>query len=335
MKKKVHAILMVLLTAGVTAMLAWGSAAVWFDGPASRRAAGILSALFLCAGLGVLLRVRPYGHALAIDFALVIAVVVWWLHIPPRNDRDWLPDVARTPTAVISGSRVTIHNLRNFDYRTETDFSEQWETRIFDLDKLRGADLFFSFWGPTAIAHTIASWDFSDGSHLAVSIETRKERGESYSAIRGFFRQYELYYVVADERDVVRLRTNYRGERVYLYRTSIPVNVARAILLDYLREMNELSRKPRWYNALTHNCTTAINYHVMRVIGPRPWDWRILVNGRLDEMMYERGTISRTLPLEALRRESDITERAKAADKDQLFSRRIRDGLPERPAAGR
>ena len=175
------------------------------------------------------------------------------------------PDVARFPAATIAGRQVIIHNLRNFDYRSETDYTEQWETRTFDLDQIRGIDLFLSFWGPTLIAHTITSWEFADGSHLAISIETRKEKGESYSALRGFFRQYELYYVVADERDVIRLRTNYRGERVYLYRLKVRPEFARALLLDYLAEVNRLAGRPRWYNALTHNCTTVIQHHVRQV----------------------------------------------------------------------
>jgi hypothetical protein len=332
MKKfKSHQISAILATLVLILAVAWASAAIWFDGPASRWAAGILSLTFFCGCLVLMIWLRPYRFALYIASVAFFVVLVWWLNIPPKNDRDWLPEVSRTPYAVLEGNRLTIHNVRNFDYRSETDFSERWETRSFDLDKLRGADLFVCYWGPTLIAHTIASWEFDDGSPLAVSIETRKEQGESYSAIRGFFRQYELYYVVADERDLVRLRTNYRGEQVYLYRTSIPLKEARALLLGYISEINELAVKPKWYNALTGNCTTAIRYHIQRVVGPRPWDWRILANGRLDRLLYERGTVNTTLPFERLRRESDITMRAKSADQDPLFSRRIREGLPARP----
>lgn len=327
-----HPILAALATMALVPAVAWATAAVWFDGPISRLVAGILALLFACGCLFLLIFLRPYRFALYIVFVAFFLVLAWWLNIPPKNDRPWLPEVSRTSYAVLEGNRLTIHNVRNFDYRTETDFTERWETRTFDLEKLRGADLFICYWGPSLIAHTIASWEFADGSHLAVSIETRKEQGESYSAVRGFFRQYELYYVVADERDLVRLRTNYRGEQVYLYRTSIPLKEARALLLDYISEINELAAKPKWYNALTGNCTTAIRYHIQRVVGPRPWDWRILANGRLDRLLYDRGTITTSLPFERLRRESDITERAKAADQDPLFSQRIRQGLPDRPA---
>jgi hypothetical protein len=272
--------------------------------------------------------VRPVGRGAFAALLALAAVVAWWLAIPPSNDRDWSPDVSRLPRAAIAGNRVTIENVRNFDYRTETEYTERWETRTYDLDHLRGVDLFLSFWGPTLIAHTIASWEFDDGPPLAISIETRKERGESYSAVRGFFRQYEVYYVVADERDVIRLRTNYRGESTYLYRMRMQPERARAILFEYLKEVNYLAEHPRWYNALTHNCTTTIRHHAQQVAADRPWDWRILANGRLDELGYERGQIDTSLPFPELKVRSDITARAKAADAALDFSIRIREGLP-------
>jgi len=308
--------------------IGWGALALWFDGPADRWLAGSLAAGLVAVCLVLLVVVRPVVWALLAALVVFLVLLGWWLQLAPRNDRDWSPDVAQLTTATLDGNRLTIHNLRNFDYRSETDYTPRWETRTFDLDKLQGADLFLSFWGPTLIAHTITSWAFADGSHLAISIETRKEKGESYSAIRGFFRQYELYYVVADERDMIRLRTNYRGERVYLYRVRMPLERARAILLDYLAEVNRLAERPRWYNALTHNCTTVIRHHVQNVSPGNPWNWRILANGYLDELGYERGTIDTRLPFPELRARSEITAKAQAADQDPAFSQRIREGLP-------
>jgi len=205
--------------------------------------------------------VRPFLRGLVAALLPVVAVALWWVSILPSNTRDWSPDVSRTARAAFHGSSVTIQNMRNFRYRSESDYDQRWETRTYNLDRIHGVDLFLSFWGPTQIAHTIVSWEFDDGQHLAISIETRKERGESYSALRGFFRQYELYYVVADERDLVGLRTNYRGEQVYLYRIRVPSSQARALLVDYLDEVNQLAEHPRWYNALTQNCTTTIRGH--------------------------------------------------------------------------
>jgi len=328
--------LRVLLTLPLVLAVVWGAAAIWFDGPANRWAAGAIAAAFALICLGILLGLRPYWLALLAVSAAFAGVLGWWLAIPPSNDRDWLLDVARTTTAEVAGNRITVHNLRNFDYRSETDFSPRWETRSYDLDQLRGVDLFICFWGPTAIAHTIASWEFADGPPLAISIETRKEKGETYSAVRGFFRQFEVYYVVADERDVVRLRTNYRGEELYLFRIRMSVAQARALLLEYLAELNLLARRPRWYNALTHNCTTGIRYHLKHLGVGQRLDWRILANGRLDELLYARGSVDTRLPLAELRRRGAITARARAADQDPRFSDRIREGVPDPrlPAAG-
>jgi hypothetical protein len=223
--------------------------------------------------------------------------------------------------------------VRNFVYRSETDYTERWETRSYDLSRLRGLDIFLIYWGSPSIAHTILSYQFDDGRHLAVSIETRKENGESYSALRGFFRQYELYYVVADEGDVVRLRTNYRHEDVYLYRLRTPPAVARAILLDYLETINRLARQPAWYNALTDNCTTTIRLHASHVVEGIPHDWRWLANGYVDELFYELGVLNRDLPFAQLKSFSYINPKAQPVSPDGNFSEAIRKGLPGRPAS--
>ncbi len=328
MKKWGRRVAAVLLSTVLVPAVAWCAAALWFDGPASRWQAGLLAAGFPAACLAIAAGLRPPRRA---AFAVVFAVLVvaaWWIRIPPSNDRDWQRDVALPPTAELSGSRLTVHNVRNFDYRSETDFAERWETRSYDLDTLQGIDIFLCYWGPTLIAHTIVSWEFADGSHLAASIETRKEVGEGYSAVRGFFRQFEIYYVLADERDVVRLRTNHRGERLFLYRMKASPAQARALLVEYVKEINGLAVKPRWYNALTNSCTTAIRHHARRIQAAKPWDWRILANGHADRMSYERGSIDTSLPFEELRRRSEVTERARAAGQAPDFSRRIRFGLP-------
>lgn len=310
----------------------WGAAALWIDGPTGRWAAGSLASLFvaLCVALPFLVRRSRWMRFLSM--LPFVAILGWWLSIPPSNDRDWSADVSRLPRAEIDGSKVTIHNVRSFEYRTETDYTEHWETRAYDLDLLDGVDLFLSFWGPALYGHTIMSWEFSDGQHLAVSIETRKEKGESYSAVRGFFRQYELYYVVADERDLVGVRTNHRGEEVYLYRMKTRSDEPRALLMQYLNQINRLAKRPHWYNALTYNCTTSI-FHNLKVVAPsRHWDWRLVANGYLPDLAYERGNINTSMPLEALRKRSLISEAAKQADATPDFSRRIREGLPGRPA---
>jgi hypothetical protein len=320
-----------LLVVPLALGLFWASLALWIDAPLPKPLRAVVAGGFGVGALLLLIRVRPFVRGVVMAGLLFLGVATWWAFIPPSNDRDWLPDVARLPHAEIDGDRVVIHNVRNFHYRSELDFDERWETRELDLSQLEGVDFYFSFWGPTWIAHTIASWQFADGPPLAVSIETRKERGEAYSAVLGFFRQFELYYVVADERDVVQVRTNHRGEQVFLYRLRASPERARAILLQYLSEINRLAERPRWYNALTHNCTTEIRHNTQQVASGNPFSWKMLANGFLDELGYERGSISTALPFEEMRARSDITERARAADGTPDFSRRIREGLPPRP----
>jgi hypothetical protein len=328
-RRALRLIVTVLLSLIVVAGVAWGALALWFDGPDSHMLAGTMAGGMAFVSLALAAFVRPFLKGLVIALLPVVVVALWWTSIAPSNARDWTPDVARTARASFDGSRVTIQNVRNFKYRSESDYDQRWEMRTYNLDRILRLDLFLSFWGPTHIAHTIASWEFDDGQHLAISIETRKEKGESYSALRGFFRQYELYYVVADERDLVGLRTNYRGEQVYLYRIRIPASQARALLVDYLNEVNRLADHARWYNALTQNCTTTIRGHAQNAGAGGRLDWRLLANGHVDQLVYERGQIDAELPFAALRARSNITEKAKAAGDSPDFSARIRQGLPE------
>ncbi len=305
--------------------VAWGALALRFAGPASGRTA--LPVAWALGALAILLLVRPFPRTV-IAFGVAAALLLgWWSTIRPSNDRAWQPDVARPPYGEMSGNRLTLHNVRNFDYRSETDFTERWETRTLDLAKLDRLDFFMSYWGSPAIAHTIMSWAFTDGQHVAVSIETRKEIGESYSAVAGFFRQYELYYVAADERDLVRLRTNYRGEHVWLYPLRTPRDRARRMLLKYVEAMNDLAAAPAWYNAATGNCTTTIRTNLQAIGVSMPFDWRYFVNGYLNELLYEKNVIDTSRPFAELQRTNLIDERAKAADQDPEFSRRIRDGI--------
>jgi hypothetical protein len=289
-----------------------------------------LAAIFALGSLALLLWLRPYRLALGIWAVALVVIVFWWTTIHPSNEGDWQPDVAKLPSAEIEGDKLTVHNVRNLDYRSETDYTVRYEDRTYDLSKLRGLDLFMIYWGSPMIAHTIMSWQFEGSRPLAISIETRKKNGQEYSAIEGFFKQYEIIYVVADERDVVRLRTNYRGEEVYLYRLTTPLPQARALLLDYVRTMNALVDHPQFYNALTDNCTTSIRRHATHVNPNAPrFDWRLIANGYGDELLYEHGNVDTRMSFGELRARSRINARANAADQDPFFSLRIREGLPD------
>ena len=288
-----------------------------------------------------------YGTASILAFALLpwpgktaiaalgffAVLVILFLRIPASNDRDWQPDVSVTPHATVNGDLVTIHGVRNFTYRTETDFDARWEDRTYDLSKLDSADIIAVYWAGKAVAHIMVSFGFQGQDYLAVSIETRKEKGEQYSTLAGFFRQYELYYVVADERDVIRVRTTYRQpqEDVYIYRTRVRQNTIRLIFLDYIRAMNDLYVHPRFYNTLTTNCTTTILMHTRMNPESPPMSWKILLSGYVPHYLYELGRIDTTKPFAELEKLSRVNERAHAADKDASFSQRLRQGLP-RPA---
>jgi hypothetical protein len=325
-KKIVRALAVVLIWIVLGLATLWAAAALKFD----VRIPWLRLPLAAVYGLGLLvvwiLVRRPWK--MIVTVAGFVVVLTWWLSLQPSNNRDWLPDVAVLPFADISGSQVVIHNIRNCDYRTETDFDVHHYDRTFDLDALRTVDLYLVTWGSPHIAHTMVSFGFTNGDYVCFSIETRKEKGEGYSAVKGLFRQFELTYIIADERDLVRLRTNYRqGEEACLYRIQMTPEQGRTLFLDYLRRANELHERAEWYNALTDNCTIAIR--TQRAATDRaPWDWRMLLNGHLDELLYERGTITTNLPFAELKKLSNINARAKAADQAPDFPQKIRQGLP-------
>jgi hypothetical protein len=249
----------------------------------------------------------------------------------PSNNRDWQPDVAVLAFADIDGDRVTVHHIRNFDYRTETDYTPAYYDKTFELSKLESVDLFAVYWMGPKIAHTMLSFGFEGNEYLAVSIETRKEVGESYSTFRGFFRQYELYYVVADERDVVRLRTTFRKdppEEVYLYRIQAPIENGRRLFLEYMRRVNALKEQPEFYNTLTTNCTTTIWVNSKINEDHLPFSWKLIFSGYVPEYLYEHGRLVTNQPFDELQKQSLINSRAQAADDSPDFSRLIREGLP-------
>lgn len=319
---------MVLVVLGL-----WATAALYFDLPPRVRTP--VAAAFAIFMLAVAIFLKLRWRAAVVVASGFLAVLCWWFTLKPSGTRSWQPDVAQTPWAEIRGDQVTVHNVRNCDYLTETNYTPRWETRIVQLSNLTGIDIALTYWGSPWMAHPIVSFQFADAPPLAFSIETRKEMGESYSAIRGFFRQFELIYIVADERDLIRLRTNYRqGEEVYLYRTKAGPAQARERFLEYIAKLNELHQRPAWYNALTANCTTSIR--TQRAAAERaPFDWRMILNGKSDEMVYEQGALAGALPFAELKRRSLINARAQAADQSPDFSRAIREGMPwERPPSG-
>src|SRR6266436_8721023 len=304
---------------------AWAFGALYFDFP---RAGAFAAISFVIALLAIVIFVRGKLLKLGIVFGACALVAAWWLTLKPSNDCRWQADVAQTAWAEINGDEVTVHNVRNCDYRTETDYTPHWETRTVRLSQITGIDLAIDYWGSPWIAHPIVSFQFADAPPLCFSIETRKTVGQTYSTIGGLYRQYALIYLVADERDVIRLRTNYRHEDIYLYHLTVAPNRARERFLEYVHSLNALRTQPRWYNAITTNCTTSIrSQHPSKE--RIPWDWRILLNGKGDELLYEdRALVTGGLPFAELKARSLIDARARAANDSPDFSKLIREGLP-------
>jgi hypothetical protein len=310
----------------------WGVLALLNAGPQNellRNGLAAAAALVSIAGLLLIGRRRWRMPALAACLLLWLALGVWWRSLEPSNERDWQTDVAVLPRATIEGDVVTVHNIRNFDYRSETDYTPAYYDKSFRLSQLEGVDLVAVYWMGPAIAHIFVSFAFAGDQHLAVSIEARKEKGEGYSTTKGFFRQYELHYVVADERDVIRLRTNYRHdppEQVYVYRVQGSIENGRALFAEYLKKINELSVKPEFYNTLTTNCTTNIWLHSLVNPAHAPFTWKILASGYVPEYLYEIGRLDTSMPFAELTRRAHVNARAQAADKAADFSRLIRQG---------
>jgi len=306
----------------------WCVGAIYYDLPwAALRLP--LALLYGIVVSGMLLVWRRGSRGPLVALGGFAGVLVWWLQMTPRNDLPWQPDVALTAYAEVNGRSVTLHNVRRCEYRSEFDYTPHWETRTIDVNRITGIDLAITGWGSRLIAHPIVSFQIEGEPPLAISIETRKQIGESYSTIAGFYRQYGLIYVVSDERDVLRLRTNYRqGETVHLYRINVGPEKARLIFLNYLRHINSLHQRPEFYNALTSNCTTNIRTHTAATAGQTPpWDWRILANGYLDELLYERHALAGEGSFEELKARSVINEAARAIGDAPDFSRRIRQAI--------
>lgn len=322
---------LILIQAGFTA---WGAGALYFSHPGQLLLGGVLAGAFAAIGLATMLGVlfARYRLRALVVFAIgAIVLLAWYGGIEPSNDRQWKPEVAIAPYATLDGNRVTLHNIRNFEYRSETDFTPSYYDKTFDLDELNGVDVVASYWMGPDIAHIFLSFDFGADDHVAISIERRDEMGEGYSTIKGLFRQFELFYVVADERDVIRVRTNFRAdppEDVYVYRVKGDLDNARRLFMEYVHEINSLRETPEFYNTVLTNCTSNIWLHTR--VNPQHlhYSWKVLVSGHVPEYLYEHDRVDTSLPFPELQKQSRINDRARSAEGYADFSRRIREGLP-------
>lgn len=314
---------------------AWGGLALWYPWHPGVLVRGALLAGWITLGVATSAalwrsaRWRRARRSLLVAFAAGFLLLLGsWLALAPQQDRDWADDVSRLLASEVAGDRVTLHNVRDFDWRTETHYTPRWETREYDLSRLVSADLAMSYWMGPAIAHTLVSFGFEGGHQVVFSLEIRKERGEQFSALGGFFRQFEQVVVAADERDILRVRTNVRGEDVYLYRLDIPPAQLRQLFRGYLQQANTLEREPAFYNTLTSNCTTIV-FAIARQIAPSlPLDYRLLLSGYFDRYAHDHNALTPGYDMQTLKTRGRITARARASGDAADFSRRIREGIP-------
>ncbi|GHB13581.1 Lnb N-terminal periplasmic domain-containing protein [Salinicola rhizosphaerae] len=319
--------------------IGWGILALHFELPGAHGVMISTQAVWcLIGGIALLAplwqRARPH-LALAARCSFVIAlvaIVAWWQGLMPRNDRDWAPDVARQLSYERNGNQVTLHNVRDFEWQTPDIAIPRWETREYDLSQLDSVDMIVSYWMGPAIAHTLVSFGFDDGRHLTFSVEIRRESDETFSISGGFFKQFEVNLIAADENDILRLRSNVRGEDVYLYNVGLSPEARRELFLAYLDEADDLRANPEFYNTLTSNCTTIVFDMVDKIVPGLPKDIRLILSGYLPAYVYDVDGLDTQLPLETLRQRGYINPRAQAVPYDagsEAFSRAIRDGVPK------
>jgi hypothetical protein len=316
-----------LVVAVVVVVLSlWCIGAIWYcgiDGPILR---GVAAAAF-ALGFSVAWFLSRRRRVVAVLFlGLCGGIILAWQAVRPSNDRDWSPDMVVLPHVDFEGSLAHVHNVRFCKYVTPDEYTVEHYDKTFDLDKLESAHFMVEpFWGFEGSAHTLLSFGFEGGDYVSVSVELRREKGEHFSPLAGLFRQYELMYVIGDDRDLIRLRTNYRQDKVYLYPIDAPPEKLRELFTDMLQRANQLRMRPEFYNTLTSTCTTNIVKHINR-ISPRtvPYSYKVLLPGYSDQLAYDLGLISADLSLEETKRRYRIDELARTLGDDPHFSARIR-----------
>ena len=308
-------------------LIAWATLAIYYSNLPWPWLRLVLAGAFAAFAIWALFLSRQRLMSLA-AIVLFLGVVVWWISISPSHDRNWRPEVAVMPRVVIDGDRVRITGVRNFEYRSRNDFTVRYKTREVQLSHLTALDFYVSYWSEGPVAHTFVSFIFDNVPPLSISIETRPEVGEGFNPIASLFKQFELIYVVGEERDLVGVRTNYRHETVYLYRLNASADDARRLLLIYLARINELADRPEFYHLLTNSCTINIIRYANAAGREGRFDIRHLLNGLIDSYLYYSGRVDTTLSYDELRQRSLINKAAQAADGAPDFSQRIRASLP-------
>jgi hypothetical protein len=323
-------ILLIIVVFAISACTIWGALALWFHSPFKGRLRAVPSAAWLVLAIAALAGLACGVPMIAWLFGVALAALfLWWrLSVQPSNKREWMPEVASLTNGSIEGDIVTLHNVRNFDWRSTSDYDARWETRRYDFSQMESVDMVLSYWGRPAIAHAMVSFGFSSGQYVVFSVEIRRKLGDKFSEIGGFFRQYELAILASTEEDSLRVRTNVRGEDGYLYRVKMPEGARRALFLSYVEAASGLVHAPRFYNTLTANCTIIIYKLADQIVPGLPMDYRLLLSGYLPEYLYHLDALEGAESAAAYRIAGRYTERAHATQVAEQYSCNIRRGVP-------
>lgn len=323
-----HILIFLVLALIVVGLVAWGSLALYWSNLPWWTLRLVVSLVFAAFGIWALWLSRRSKMRFVFAGVFIVVLTYWWM-IPASHQRIWQTDVAVLPHAEIDGDRVVLRNVRNFTYQALDDFTVHYEDREVFLSDLTGVDFFISYWMQGPVGHTFLSFTFKNAPPVSISIETRPESHEGFHPLASMFKQFELIYVVGDEKDIVGVRTNHRKEDVFMYPVRVSADSARALFLIYLERINELAAQPEWYNLLSNNCTLNIIRYANRAGRVGEFNIRHLLNGWIDGYLYYAGFLDTDLPFEEFRQRSHINAAAQAADGAADFSAQIRASLPK------
>lgn len=308
---------------------AWVAGAIYYD---VFKASEIGRAVALAWFIGIIIAVPPSWPAALLILSLHLGFLAWWITIKPTHDRDWRPELAVLPAAELNGDTVTIRNVRFARYQSIEDITPHYEDRTYRTNRLRAMDIAVGNWGSIFMSHPFAIFEFEPESpdqeppRIGFSLEVRSLRGEGFNILRALFKQNELICIAADERDLLRRRIDHEPDtQIYLYRLNLRPETLRIRFHEYLDTINDIAESPRWYNGLTTNCTTGV-YRRYKANRP-PFNWRVVINGKIDAYLYELGILDQTLPFERLKQACNINDAAKGIPDDN-YGNAIRTGRP-------
>lgn len=324
-------VLDLILSVAVLALAAvislWMAGAIYYDVGGKIGGGAGLAIAWLCSVTMLFAFWQPMWQPILVLLGLLMAFLIWWFGQKPSHEREWHPTAAVLPRAVCDGDVVTFENVRNFEYRSLDDYTVRYESRTYHLANLQGVDVIFFVWNEGLMGHPVLVFDFGPDGRICMSIEARFRKNQQYSVVRGLYRQYELIFLAADERDIILRRTKHStGQDGYLYRVNVEAEELKAVFFDYVDAINQLLAKPRWYHVLFTNCTTSFYK-----LPSTHWrvDWRVIANGRLDRALYQAGRLDRSLPFPKLRQAAHLNEVANAAPAEN-FGDHIRRELERR-----